>query len=555
MTRLALLVMMAACTHGTSKIGGQPSWRGGSRAQSATQPRTQQLVPTTFAPSGAAAMRYNEPLQAPPKSALGDAVTAAVRDAAVKASVAIPAADARLFRACEELAQVVPEDGVVGYNVVEFALQRNGIIEPSPHLLVVWGNIDDPQLIVEQLAPRLPEILGDGATARVGIGAAKRNPDGTGAVVFALQASGVSTNPIPRSLPRGGRVSLDAVVESRYPAPELFITHDDRSTERIDIAVGKAGGFKAQVTCGSRTGRQQVEITASDHQGSTVLANFPLWCGVEPPASITVEPQGDENAIVGEQEAERRLLGLVNRDRQAAGLTALVWDERVASVSRAHSLDMKTAKFVAHISPTTGSAADRVRMAGIKTPVVLENVARAYGVGEAHAGLMNSPGHRANVLSPQATHIGIGVVLGEEIAGRRELFVTQVFTRVPPKIEPGKVAQLVVERIHAVRAVKSSAPLAAVAQDLAAGLADGRTREALWPAAKKRLDALSGQYTRVGSVVTAAGDVDAIDGKELLGDYKADEVGVGIAQGTHPQLGEGAIWVVVLLAERAAPRR
>jgi hypothetical protein len=183
-------------------------------------------------------------------------------------------------------------------------------------------------------------------------------------------------------------------------------------------------------------------------------------------------------------------------------------------------------------------------------PAVLENVARAYGVGEAHAGLMNSPGHRANIMSATATHVGIGVVLGEEVSGRREMFVTQVFTRVPPKVEPARVAELVRQRIHAVRPISVNASLASVAQGLADGLAAGKSRDSLWPGARKRLDAMGSVYGRVGSVITAVADVDTIDGKELVGEYKPDDIGVGIAQGPHPEIGDGAVWIVVLMAER-----
>src|SRR5204862_7468206 len=124
-------------------------------------------------------------------------------------------------------------------------------------------------------------------------------------------------------------------------------------------------------------------------------------------------------------------------------------------------------KVVAHVSPTTGSAADRVRVAKIKTAVVLENVARAYGIGEAHQGLMNSPGHRANLLSGTATHIGIGIVFGDEVSGRREIFITQVFIRVPPKVDAATAAELIRKRIAAVRPVGTDPALAGIAQDLA----------------------------------------------------------------------------------------
>jgi hypothetical protein len=196
-----------------------------------------------------------------------------------------------------------------------------------------------------------------------------------------------------------------------------------------------------------------------------------------------------------------------------------------------------------------------VKKANIKTAVVLENVARAYGVGEAHAGLMNSPGHRANMLSSAATHVGIGVVLGEDVSGRREMFITQVFIRIPPKVDRGVAANLVRDRINAVRPVEVDTRLSDVAQDLADGLAAGKPRDALWPGAKKKLDAFNRSYARVGSVTSAVADMDSVDGKQMLGDYKADAIGVGIAQGNHPDIGEGAVWIVVLMAEKLPAKK
>ncbi|MGN6108447.1 MAG: CAP domain-containing protein, partial [Kofleriaceae bacterium] len=373
MQRVLVLVLVAvvACSgRGPQAIGSQPSWRGhGSGSASiASGPG-----PVTFAPSGRAAARYNEPVQAPPSSPLGDAVVLAVKDAAARAGTATPVADARLFRACAELAEVVPEEGIIQYSVVEFALQRHGIIEPSPNLLVVWGNIDSPELIVDQLRPRLAEILAEGATARVGIGSAKRLPDGTGAVVFALQGSGVTTQPIPRAIDQGGSFALDAVVDAQYRDPEVYVTRNNGATERLDLTHGHAGRFTTRVACKNSHGKQQVEITANGAQGSTVLANFPVWCASEPPVSFTVEPSVDDAPTTDPAEAERRLLALVNRDRQAAGLPALIWDDKVADVSRMYSEEMRKTKVVAHLSPLSGSAADRVRAAKIKTAVVLEN--------------------------------------------------------------------------------------------------------------------------------------------------------------------------------------
>lgn len=547
-TLLGLIVVAACSGKGPQRVGAQPSWRSSENGKPPVAAPL--MAPVTFAPAGAAARRYNEPVVPPPPSALGDATVAAVREAAQRAGTHIPVPDARLFRACAELAEVVPEEGIVSYGLVEFALQRNGIIEPSPHLLVVWGEIDQTAAIVEQLQPRLAEILADGAHARVGIGVAKRAADGTGAIVFALQGSGVSTTPIPRSVPAGGKLSLDAVVEPRYRDPEVFVTRSAGGVERVDLKRGQANSFTATIACGASVGRQQIEITAVDVQGSTVLANFPVWCGAEPPVSVTITPSQDDAIVTDPGEAEKRLLAMLNRDRAAANLPALAWDEKVADVSRGHSRDMRQTKIVAHVSPTTGSAADRTKAAKIKTALVLENVARAYGLGEAHQGLMNSPGHRANMLSAAATHVGIGVVFGEEISGRREIFITQVFTRIPPKIDPGRATEQIVQKVNTVKKVGHAPKLAAIAQQLADQLAAGKTREQAYPAVRRQVDALGGTYLRVSSVITAASDVDSLDGPSLLGDLKPDDIGVGIAQGNHPEIGEGAVWIVLLLANR-----
>jgi hypothetical protein len=203
---------------------------------------------------------------------------------------------------------------------------------------------------------------------------------------------------------------------------------------------------------------------------------------------------------------------------------------------------------VAHVSPTTGTAADRVKAAGIKSAAVLENIARAYGVAEAEAGLMNSPGHRANLMSKSVTHVGVGIVFGQEVAGRREMFVTQVFIRVTPKVDPAEVGALLRDGIADVRPLKGDENLDRIAGELAEALARGDDRKTASARASKQLERLAKDFKKVGSVITTVADLDALDAKALVGDVKATHMGIGIAQGTHDELGEGAIYVVLLLA-------
>jgi uncharacterized protein YkwD len=539
---------------GPRQVGQQPSWRKPSEVQgyAAGSPTVVPGLPRpiVFSPPGPSATHYNAGPAAPvPRSPLSDAILGAINDTCVEIRCKPPVADGRLFAAIGELAQVVPEDGPLAYPLVEFALQRHGIIEPSPHLVIIWGPLDDPAPMLEQLRPRLPSILASAPSARpfsrVAVGTSLRSGD-EGVAILALQSSHVETQPIPRALPRGGAMAIEGSIKDGYRKPDVFVTRENGKVEHVHE--GQGVRFRARVSCEGRRGRQQVEITAVDAAGSTVLANFPVWCNEAPPASITVEPDEDDTQPVKDAtEAEARMLALVNRDRAAHSLPPLAPADDVAAVARAHSREMRDTGVVAHVSPMTGSAADRVRAAGIRTPVVLENIARAYGVAEAQSGLMNSPGHRANILSPEATHVGVGIVLGEEVAGRRELFVTQVFTRVPPRVSTSDALRQLHARMVQ-RKVGEDRDLSGLAQEYADALMTSEPAAEVSARVSKKLDGFAPRYRKVTTSVIAIADVEAFDAQQHIGDPAVSHYGMGLARGAHAELGDNALFIVLLLA-------
>jgi uncharacterized protein YkwD len=499
-----------------------------------------------MAPGAPGARAYNDsPIPPAPRSALSDAVIRAVARASAEIGKPAPAPDGRLYAAARDLAEVTPADGPLVYSLIEFALQRHGIIEPSPHLVVVW-NPGDASSLVSSLAPSLPTILRSTDFVRLGIGLAKRDR-GEEVVVLAFQSSFIETSPIPRRLERGGRASIEASIGGAYSDPEVLVTREDGNVQRLVLATAGKSRFRAELGCGRHIGRQQVEIAATDETGATVMANFPVWCGEDPPASIKVELDADESApIESGEEAEKRLGRMINRDRERHGLHALPLEPRLTEVARAHSLAMRETGVVAHISPTTGSAVDRVRAGGIKSSVVLENVARAYGVAEAEDGLMNSPGHRANILSRDATHMGLGVVLGGVVAGRRELFVTQLFIRLPARIDHRQTRDDVADMVKRVRPLDEDRELSLVAQELAEDVAGGLT-----PAdASQRMATLRLPYSKVTTQVSTVSDLAAFHPSSSLSDRSLAAFGVGVAQGDHDVIGEAAIHIVLVFGYR-----
>ncbi|MGI6711454.1 MAG: CAP domain-containing protein [Bacillota bacterium] len=109
---------------------------------------------------------------------------------------------------------------------------------------------------------------------------------------------------------------------------------------------------------------------------------------------------------------EQKMIDLVNAERTSRGLQALKVDMRLVTTARMKSRDMIDKGYFSHNSPTYGSPFDLMKSQGITYRFAGENIAGMNTVEGAHNGLMNSEGHRANILSPNFTHIGIGIIDG-----------------------------------------------------------------------------------------------------------------------------------------------
>lgn len=113
-------------------------------------------------------------------------------------------------------------------------------------------------------------------------------------------------------------------------------------------------------------------------------------------------PQG-----IGTQQSQ--MLNMVNQERTKAGLQPLAWDGNLTVVAQAKAKDMSDNNYFDHKSPTYGSPFEMMKNFGITYRAAGENLAGSGSVDRAHLGLMNSEGHRKNILNPNFTHIGIGV--------------------------------------------------------------------------------------------------------------------------------------------------
>jgi uncharacterized protein YkwD len=136
--------------------------------------------------------------------------------------------------------------------------------------------------------------------------------------------------------------------------------------------------------------------------------------------TLTVHPSSDEtvslpfkyDAAVERPNFEAQMLVLVNKERTSRGLKPLQPDPEMTMVARAHSRDMFLKGYFAHVNLEGQDPFDRMKAAGVSFRSAGENLALAKTVEMAHQNLMNSPGHRANILQPAYGRLGIGILDG-----------------------------------------------------------------------------------------------------------------------------------------------
>ena len=542
-THIASLVLVLALA-----CGGDKAWRQKPQSPGDVAAQPAHIV---VRPGAAGVDRYNVPGNGSGCEDLARALAVEAERIAIASGATVPRLDSRLCLVAEDMARLSGAHGPPPYDAVAFAMQHHGIIEPSPHLLVVQGSPNNAEGVLREVIPRLESMIPGGDFAR--IGAAEVSTGSEGQYVIALQESHVVTEPIGRVVPRGSVVIVKGRVLPPYGDPQVLVTAADGSVSRRAVVKSSAQEFWARVRCGDAPSTHKVEVIGHASRGATVLANFPVYCGIQPPATLTMgNPRLDDGTGGQPDLVEQRLYDLLNASRRKAGLPALIPGDEAASVARRHGVDMRDAGFVGHVSPTSGSAQDRMRRAGLVSPVVLENVARAYSAQEAHTGLMESPGHRANILSDEVTHVGIGVVKGSGDGLRDELYITQVFYAVPPEVSVPEARRQVVdhlarERTEAGLPVLGVDPeLATIAQQLAERLASGEDPARAQQIADAATANLARRYSAVTTVRSVVGRPDRVSTSAAL-DPRSRSVGVGVAQGDHPDVGRRAIFVVLLV--------
>lgn len=272
------------------------------------------------------------------------------------------------------------------------------------------------------------------------------SPSGSSASLV-LGAQEMQYETIPRDFEVGQQVTMRGRVGERYKSANVYLTKPDGTVDQQTSASTAVDASFPLPTLG----QYRLEVMGDGPTGPVIVANMPLYVGV-------AEPPIRENAgtVVDPEVAEVRMLEQLNQARKAAGVEPLATDAALRRLAAGHTEDMVDHGFFGHVSPSQGTPQDRFTRSGLLFSQFGENIASAGTPEDAHTGLMESPGHRANMLNPAFSHVGIAA--GNGVAG---LVVTLNFGRRPRAEDLPNLAQVVA----AFNAMRSEGGLSTPAAD------------------------------------------------------------------------------------------
>jgi hypothetical protein len=109
---------------------------------------------------------------------------------------------------------------------------------------------------------------------------------------------------------------------------------------------------------------------------------------------------------------DKLLLDATNRERSAAGLQPLKWDEALATAARQHAQVMVSQNLLLHQCLDEPPLDQRAARAGARFSMIAENIAVGPNPETIHNSWMHSPGHRKNILNADASAVGIATMRG-----------------------------------------------------------------------------------------------------------------------------------------------
>jgi len=508
-----------------------------------------------FEPHRPAAANYGvDPAVSCPRTGAIGVISTDIETRAKQNQKPVPQTDGRLCAMADTLIGwkgAAPDDHVLAFLSTYF-----GLTAPVASTLLTTIDTNDPNLIGARLVDPVWKFSQTAVQARFGL-AVQRTSAGRAElskIVLLMQDAPVDIQPFPRKLASNSQANLSGKLAAGFQNPKLYLTDPAGHLEAPTL--GSGPDFQSDVRCADKPGTIRIELRGERGGAENILATFPVACGTDQPTALALAPTAAAAgaAAAASSQPERRLFELINNERSQAGLAPLQWDDAVAAIAKSISEARRDQMKVG--GEVKVDIVGQLKSAGIQSPVVLTNPAATRSPEEAQERFASSPTHRANYMSTEVTHVGIGTAQATDPAGRPVTLYTELFVH---ELPPANVEELrtklqnaIVQHRKDARAgsIKTDPTLQGVAQQFADELAGA---QGSLPKSRQDelLKPLQGKYGAVNAVSGAKADPLEF-AEESIVVTGGNLMGIGIALGLHPALGKNAPYVVEIISSPPA---
>ena len=298
-----------------------------------------------------------------------------------------------------------------GIDYLRFALRYFGSPDylVSPAVFELDGHGDDS----------LAEVVGRARVDWTHCGIGVHVSGGRQQAVFIAATRVLSLKPIPVQPQPGRTIDVRGTIASPDGSDvDAFLEAPDGSVQQLKTFVVGARQFQISVPV-KDVGTYKLELQVTRQSGPETALLVPLYVGVD----VELRPHVFPAAAAADGDPKAVMTGLLNRIRQNLGLPPLQRDKRLDSVAQQHCEDMVRTATFGHFSKRSGTLSDRLQAHRLYPRLSAENIGRSSTMMRVHHNLMQSPSHKIKVLTPEFTHLGLGIVIRDGSTS-----VTQVFT-------------------------------------------------------------------------------------------------------------------------------
>ncbi|MCX7943182.1 MAG: CAP domain-containing protein [Deltaproteobacteria bacterium] len=233
---------------------------------------------------------------------------------------------------------------------------------------------------------------------------------------------------IPKIMTEGSYLNLSFGIRSGYKEPIIYYSPPSGGVYKARPAVNEKGEFYDSYKLDGGLGKYLVQIIAKGPTGAEPIFLIPIYVNMDisdiKKELMTYVNLEDHTKTVSEEEAKEMLYKAINFERKKLNIAPVKLNTQLSQIAFEKSKMMAEKQLFGH-EVDSKKTEEILRSKNIRFSKMAENIGLNSSPRMAHFLFMSSPAHRASILDPAYSEVGIGIYkVGDE---EPQWFITEIF--------------------------------------------------------------------------------------------------------------------------------